>query len=306
VADEEIVLNVSRLRVLRELAQRGTIAAVAEALWLTPSAVSQQLSALERETHLELIERAGRGVRLTAAGKVLVEHSDRVFEALDEARSALHALQAEPRGRLRLASFPSVVRLVIPQVLARLRARFPDLEVEVEDLEGEQSLEAVRLGHLEVAVIDDLTWNAKAPVDGLVVTSLFATPLVAAFADGHAWAARESVAWSELDGAPQVTEQRSSLFARSVAEECRRAGAEPRVRARVHDAGAMLALVESSEMVAILPELQLLGQAHTVQWRRLEPTVERVLLAVTRVGQSGLPSVRAVLEELSAVTLQRR
>jgi len=88
MADEDIVLNVSRLRVLRELAQRGTIAAVAEALWLTPSAVSQQLSALERETRVALVERAGRGVRLTAAGRVLVERSERVFEALDEAKAA--------------------------------------------------------------------------------------------------------------------------------------------------------------------------------------------------------------------------
>ena len=114
MADEDIVLNVSRLRVLRELAQRGTIAAVAEALWLTPSAVSQQLSALERETRVALVERAGRGVRLTAAGRVLVERSERVFEALDEAKAALQALQSEPTGRLRVASFPSVVRVVFP------------------------------------------------------------------------------------------------------------------------------------------------------------------------------------------------
>src|SRR5262245_21520570 len=175
---EDIVLNVSRLRVLRELAHRGTIAAVAEALWLTPSAVSQQLSALERETRVQLVERAGRGVRLTAAGELLAAHSDRVFAALDEAKSALAALQTTPTGRLRIASFPSVVRLVIPQVMTRLRARFPELEVEVEDLEGEQSLEAVRLGHVDLAVIDDLTW---APVDGLQVTELFATPLVVVF-----------------------------------------------------------------------------------------------------------------------------
>src|SRR5688572_22494947 len=134
---EDIVLNVTRLRVLRELAHRGSIAAVADALWLTPSAVSQQLSALERETRVQLVERAGRGVKLTTAGQVLADHSERVFEALDEAQAALQAPQTQPTGRLRVASFPSVVRLVIPPVLARLRERFPDLLVEVEDLEGE-------------------------------------------------------------------------------------------------------------------------------------------------------------------------
>jgi DNA-binding transcriptional LysR family regulator len=305
MAGDDIVLNVSRLRVLRELAQRGTVAAVADALWLTPSAVSQQLSALERETGVELLERAGRGVRLTAAGRVLAEHSERVFEALDEARSALRALQTQPSGRLRIASFPSVVRLVIPPVMARLRTRFPDLEVEIEDLEGEQSLEAVRLGHVDIAVIDDLTWNAKTQAAGLRVRALFATPLVVVFAAGHRWERESAVAWTELASEAQVTEQRSSRFARSVAEECRKAGVEPRVRARVHDAGAMLALVESGEMVAVLPELQMLGQTHAVQWRPLEPPVARRLLAVTRVSQNGLAAVEAGLEELEATTLQR-
>jgi DNA-binding transcriptional LysR family regulator len=303
--DDDIVLNVARLRVLRELAHRGTIAAVADALWLTPSAVSQQLSALERETRTELVERAGRGVRLTAAGRLLAEHSDRVFEALDEAKTALKALQTEPTGRLRVATFPSVVRLVIPRVMARLRARYPALEIEVQDLEGDESLEAVRLGHVDLAVIDDLTWTARRPLPGLQVTELFATPFVVVFARCHPWAERDQVAWRELDGEPQVTEQRSSAFARSVEEECRRAGAEPRVRARVHDAAAMLALVESGEMVAVLPELQVLGHEHAIDWRKLEPVVERRLLAVARVGQSGLPAVRAALQELSAVTVQK-
>src|SRR4051794_37821745 len=303
---DDIVLNVSRLRVLRELAHRGSITAVADALWMTPSAVSQQLSALERETDVELVERAGRGVRLTAAGHVLVDKSERVFEALDEAKAALRALQSEPTGRLVIASFPSVVRLVIPSVLRRLRERFPRLEVEVEDLEGEQGLDAVRLGRVDVAVIDDLTWTARADVDGLRAMELFATPLVVVFAHDHPWAERAQTEWAELDGQPFVTEQRASVFARSVEEACRRAGARPVVRARGHDAGAMLALVEASDMVAVLPELQMSGQASAVRWRVLEPVVERRLLAVTRVGQSGSPALRAALDALTEATLQLR
>jgi DNA-binding transcriptional LysR family regulator len=299
---EDIVLNVSRLRVLRELAHRGTIAAVAEALWLTSSAVSQQLSALERETRVQLVERAGRGVRLTAAGKVLAEHSERVFEALDEATAALRALQAEPSGRLRVASFPSVVRVVLPQVIARLRSRFPDLRVEVEDLEGEQSLEAIRLGHIDVAIIDDLTWNASRRQDGLRRTELFGNPLVVAFARGGTWAQRDEVPWTELEGVPQVAEHRSSVFARSVEDECSRAGIEPQVHARVHDAGAMLALVEGSEMVAVLPELAVHGQPHAIEWRPLTPVVQRHLIAATRVGHDQMPAVRELLQELAALS----
>ena len=299
---EDLVLNVSRLRVLRELAHRGSITAVADALWLTPSAVSQQLSALERETRVQLVERVGRGVQLTAAGKVLAEHSERVFEALDEAGSALRALQGEPSGRLRVASFPSVVRLVLPQVMARLRTRYPDLRVEVEDLEGEQSLEAIRLGHVDVAVIDDLTWGASRRQEGLRRTELFGTPLVVAFATGRDWAVRDVVPWDELRDVPQVAEHRSSAFARSVEQECRKAGFEPQVHARVHDAGAMLALVEGGAMVAVLPELAVLGQPHAIEWRPLAPTVERHLIAATRVGQDQLPAVRELMRELTELS----
>jgi DNA-binding transcriptional LysR family regulator len=298
---EDIVLNVTRLRVLRELAHRGSIAAVADALWLTPSAVSQQLSALERETRVQLVERSGRGVKLTAAGELLADRSERVFEALDEARSALQALQTMPSGRLRVASFPSVIRLVIPRVLTRLRERFPELLVEVEDLEGEQSLEAIRLGHLDVAVIDDLTWTAGRR-EGLRTTDLFATPLVVVFAVGHRLAERESVTWAELASEPQVTEHRSSVFARSVEAECRRAGFEPRVHARVHDAAAMLALVEGGDMIAVLPELAVAGQPHDVLWRPLTPAVDRRLVAVTRIGQDHLPAARTLVDELARLT----
>jgi DNA-binding transcriptional LysR family regulator len=297
---EDPVLNVPRLRVLRELAHRGSITAVADALWLTPSAVSQQLAALERETGVQLVERAGRGVRLTNAGSVLAEHSERVFEALDEAAAALRALQGEPSGRLRVASFPSVVRQVLPPVMVRLRERFPGLRLEVEDLEGEQSLDAVRLGHTDVAVIDEETWKASSRRDGLRRTELFATRLVVVFAARGPWAARATVDWTELRDVPQVTEHRASAFARSVEEVCRRAGFEPLIHARVHDAGAMLALVEGGEMVAVLPELAVLGQAQAVEWRPLAPTVERRLIAATRVGQDELPAVREFLEELRA------
>lgn len=300
--DQDIVLNVTRLAVLRELAHRGSIAAVAEALWLTPSAVSQQLSALERETGMKMLERAGRGVRLTTAGTVLARHSDNVFQALDEARSALRALQTVPSGRLRLASFPSVVRILFPPVMARMRERFPSLVIEIEDLEGQQSLEAVRLGHADVAVIDDLTWAESFPHEGIRVEELFATPLVAVFHSTHRWSEGSTVAWADLASEAQVTDQRSALFARSVEAECAKAGFQPLVRSRVHDASAMLAIVEGGEMIAVLPELQLLGQPHAVQWRALVPTVERRLLAVTRVGQEQYPAVQAVMDALSAVS----
>ena len=191
-------------------------------------------------------------------------------------------------------------------MMRRLHERFPGVELEIEDLEGEQGLDAVRLGHVDLAVIDDLTWTAHGRAEGLVVSELFATPLVVVFSVGHEWAGREVVRWADLDGRPSVTEQRASVFARTVEEECRRAGAQPRVSVRVHDAGAMLALVEASELITVLPELQLSGQTSGVAWRVLEPLVERRLLVVTRAGQSEVPAVRAALDALAEATVQLR
>jgi len=114
------MLNVQRLRVLREVAARGTIAAAAEALWVTPSAVSQQLSQLERETGVPLLERDGRRVRLTGAGERLVAHTERILADIEEAEAELAALGTGISGYLRTSAFPTAARSLLVPTLARL------------------------------------------------------------------------------------------------------------------------------------------------------------------------------------------
>lgn len=286
------MLNVGRLRLLRELALRGSISAVADALWLTPSAVSQQLAALERETRTQLLERAGRGVRLTAAGRVLAERSEPVFAALDAAEAALRSLDSEPAGTVCVAALPSVVRVVLPGVIRRLRERHPDLAVEVEDLEVEQSLPALEAGRLDVAIVDDLAWSGAAQ-GRLDAVELQADPLGVVGLDGSGPAA-----WDDLPSQPWVMEHQASLFSRRVAAECRRAGFEPRVHARVHDLSAMLALVDAGHGICVLPELAVTGGAHAARWRPLDPPVHRRLLAVSRLGRPAVPGVHALVAEL--------
>jgi DNA-binding transcriptional LysR family regulator len=293
-------VNVTRLRIVYELSRRGSVTAVADALWMTPSAVSQHLAAFERETETKLVERAGRGVRLTAAGRVLAEHGATVIAALDAAESALAAARDTPSGRLRVAAFPSVVRRLLPGIVAALRAAHPDLVIEIEDLEGAESLDAVRLGRVDLAVVDDWGWDAGAARDGLDVVDLFEDPLVVVLPAGHALTARAEVAWADLAGEAFIVEPRSSLFSHAVATACRRAGFEPRVHARVHDLGAMLALAEAAGYVCVLPALAVSDQA--CAFRPLVPTVQRRLLAAARLGQRELPAVRALLDALVATT----
>lgn len=292
-------LNVTRLRVIHELARRGSVAAVADALWMTPSAVSQHLSTLERETEVKLVERAGRGLRLTPAGELLAEHGGRVMAALDEARVALQGIETRPSGGLRIASFPSAVGSLVAPAVATLTQRFPELVVEVEDLEGEQGVEAVRGGRVDVAIIDESGWDAGVSRDGIEVVELFEDRLVVVLPVGHALAAGESVPWSALDGEPLIVEQRTSLFSGTVASACRRAGFEPVVRGRLHDVTAMLSLVRMGGYLCVLPELALSGQGEGVTWRPLEPVVLRRLMVAARAGRLELPAIRALVEALA-------
>src|SRR5215218_4666786 len=131
-------LDVKRLRVLRELAERGTVAATAEALSFTPSAVSQQLSALEREAGVPLLEREGRRLALTDAGRTLVTHADAVLTQLERAEAELAAASEEVTGTLRVAAFSSFARSLLPGVAAAMLVH-ERLDLHVRDAEPQDS-----------------------------------------------------------------------------------------------------------------------------------------------------------------------
>lgn len=301
-------LTVTRLRCLRELATHGSIAAAAERLWLTPSAVSQQLAALQRETNVQLIERSGRGVRLTAAGRTLAEHSDRVFHALEAAEAALETFQREPMGRIRVAVLPSLVELALA-AMRPLQASYDDLVFEIEDLEADQSLPAVDDGRVDVAVIDLADWIAAPRGPGMQAVELFADPLVAAFASGHELAGRSHIEWQDLAAEPWVVGQPPWAFLGPVYEQCRKLDFEPRAIARVHDKAAALGLLRQGWGVAVLPRLVVAGNVDGVAWRIVEsPTIQRTAVAVTTASGARVPAVGALIERLSegsSITAER-
>src|SRR5215217_5154010 len=149
------MLDLRRLRLLRELHARGTIAAVADALQFTPSAVSQQLAMLERETGVRLLERAGRGVRLTDPALVLVEHAAALLDRAAVAEADLAAATHTVAGRGRIAAFPSVaIKLAIPAI-ERLRVQAPALRTELIEAEPETALAALALGDVDLVLGDE-------------------------------------------------------------------------------------------------------------------------------------------------------
>src|SRR5213596_2516765 len=149
------MLDVRRMRVLREVAVRGSFSAAAEALSFTQSAVSQQIAALEREAGTILVQRNARGVRLTEAGAALVRHTDAILARLGEAEAELEAIAGLRGGRLRLAAFESAAATVMPKAIADFRSQHPAVELSMVLAEPEESLPQLRAGELEVALTFD-------------------------------------------------------------------------------------------------------------------------------------------------------
>src|SRR5881394_3479260 len=143
------MLDVRRMRILREVAARGSFSAAAEALAYTQSAVSQQIAALEREVGTKLVERNARGIRLTDAGEALVRHTESVMANLAEAEAELEAIAGIRGGRVRLASFPSAGSAIVPQAIANFRSRHPGVELNLSEAEPQDSLPRLRAGELD-------------------------------------------------------------------------------------------------------------------------------------------------------------
>ncbi|MFD7559481.1 LysR substrate-binding domain-containing protein [Streptomyces sp. NPDC059835] len=176
------MLDVRRLRLLRELARRGTIAAVAEALAFSPSAVSQQLGVLEREAGLPLLERTGRRVRLTPAGQHLVEHAEAVLERLERAEADLAEARGGLAGALRIGAFPTATRAIVPAALTALARRHPGLEPMVSETDPAAVAHALRAGDLDVALVHEYDFVPAAEEPGLATEPLYAEAMYLATA----------------------------------------------------------------------------------------------------------------------------
>src|SRR3712207_8736304 len=150
-----VAFDLRRLRLLRELEERGTLGAVAAALGYSPSAVSQQLSVLEREVGARLLEKAGRGVRLTDAGRLLTRHARVLLTAAEAASADLASLTGEVRGTVRAGGLQSATRRVLIPAVARLQVDHAGVRMEIVEVEFEQALPELRLGTLDMVVSDE-------------------------------------------------------------------------------------------------------------------------------------------------------
>jgi DNA-binding transcriptional LysR family regulator len=298
------MLDLHRLRLLHELHARGTIAAVAEALRFTPSAVSQQLAVLEREAGLALLERAGRGVRLTDAALVLVGHAGALLERAEIAQAELAAASGRVAGRGRIASFQSVaLRLAVPamQVLAR---EAPDLRCELIEAEPEQSLPALALGDFDLVLADEWQHQPHARPAGVEREDLCHDPVHIVLPEDHPAAQRHphAVPLAELAREAWTTGHRESGWEEVTNRTCRELGAfDPDIRHRTNDSVTSLALIAHGQAVALLPHLVRPEVHPRVAVRAIaEGSVHRSIFAATRAADAKRPSVQALLVAVRA------
>jgi DNA-binding transcriptional LysR family regulator len=293
------MLMLQRLRLLHELHARGTIAAVADALQFTPSAVSQQLAVLEREAGVALLERAGRGVRLTDAARVLVGHAAALLERAQLAEAELAAAAGNVAGRGRVASFQSVaIRLAAPAMQALAREA-PGLRCELVEAEPEQSLPALALGDFDLVLADEWQHQPRSRQAGVSREDLHHDPVQLVLPADHPAARRhrEAVPLAELAGDVWTTGHPETGWEEMTNRTCRAlAGFDPDVRHRTNDSVTCLAIVAHGQSVALLPELVGLDSRPGVTVRAIaEGPTHRTIFAATRAADAARPSVQALL-----------
>jgi DNA-binding transcriptional LysR family regulator len=289
------MIEVRRMRLLRELAHRGTIAAVAEALAYTPSAVSQQLAALEREAGVPLLERTGRRVSLTSAGRLLVGHTEAVLERLELATAELAAARTGLAGRLRIGAFPSAARQLLPRALAALAADHPRLEPMVDEADPADVAERVRTGDLDAALVHEYDFVPADPDLALATEPLLDEPMYLATRDAGG---DNDDPIRRAAGEPWIVGTPGTLCHAMAVRACQAAGFSPRIRHQVDDFTTVLALVAAGQGVALVPHLAVDDPPAEVRLVEL-PVRRRTHLAFRR-GAGRHPAIAALSDALRA------
>ncbi|WP_422733150.1 LysR family transcriptional regulator [Micromonospora sp. WMMD558] len=300
-----VALDLRRLRFLREFEERGTLGAVAAALGYSPSTVSQQLTLLERETGARLFEKAGRGVRLTDAGRLLAQHARVLLSAAEAAEADLAALGGDIRGAVRAGGLQSAARRLLVPAVARMTADHPQVRAEIFELELEQALPGLRLGAVDLMIGDEYDGHPRPRPAGLRFALLHEEPLKVVLPAAHPLAT--------TGGPVSVAALRSDVWAASaegtghhamVVGTCRSLGGyEPDLRHRASDADVQLELVRVAAAVALMPALTLPTGDPALAIRDVaEATLRRRLVVVTR----DTPPAPALTALLAAVTDQTR
>lgn len=282
------MLDLRRLRLLRELKIRGTIAAVADALSYSSSSVSQQLSLLEAEAGVPLLTKVGRRVQLTPQAELLVAHTALLLERVEQMETELESSLTEVRGTVRLAVFQSAALGIIPQALTLLATEYPALRVEITQREPENALFEVWARDFDLVIAEQYPGHSAPRQPDLDRVALCRDELRLGGAVSLAQAA--SNAW--------VMEPRGTASRHWAEQVCRTAGFEPDVRFETADLQAHIRLVESGNAVALLPDLVWGGRQPSVALRSLPGSPTRDVFTSVRSASANRPAIIALRDAL--------
>jgi DNA-binding transcriptional LysR family regulator len=255
------MLSPKRLAVFRELAERGSFTAAAEALSYTQSAISQQISTLERETGAILIERDRKRARLTEAGEILLAHADAILGRIEHAERDLSAYLQARSGRVRLAAFESAGAALVPIAVDGFHARHPDVELNVVQMEPVEASTRLENRQLDLAIVYDLQPATGALGEELELTYLLDDRYTAVIPRGHRLAGKGVIELSELADDVWINTTERDLCHEIILSACRAAGFEPQVVFEVDEIATSQALIARGSGVTLLPSLAL-GRRH--------------------------------------------
>ncbi|MDQ8045605.1 MAG: LysR family transcriptional regulator [Patulibacter sp.] len=298
------MLDVRRLRVLREVAAHGSFSAAAEALAYTQSAVSQQISALEKEAGTRLVDRGARGVTLTEAGRALVSHADAILGRLADAEAELDAISGLRRGRLRLATFATAGATVVPKAVVEFRKRYPGVELSIAPGEPPDNISALRCGDADVAIVVDAPNDRIAPEPEFETVHLLDDPMSLMLPADHPLAANEAVDLADLAEDEWILGSTERCpDARILIRTCREAGFEPRIAFQSDDHLAVQGFVASGFGVSFIPDLALVAVRDDVVVRSIiGASPVRHVHAATLAGTWASPAKQAMLAVLAEVS----
>jgi DNA-binding transcriptional LysR family regulator len=295
-------INLQQLRMLREVSTRGTIAAAAESLGYTASAVSQRLGSLEKSTGVAVLERVGRNVRLTDAGRELVRHADELLKGIEAAQVAMERIGGEARGVLDLTVYESVAATLLSPMLRLLSTRHPDLHLRTRQMDPDAAIEALAIGDIDLAFTIDYRHAPVAPRDDVVRYSVAEDRF-------HLVVARDDplegpvVALADLADRQFVASPPALSCGRCVVTACRDAGFEPQIVHQLDDYPTSLHLVAAGQGVSIVPDLGLVHVPPGVRILDLDPPLSRTIQLAFRTASAERPAVVAVCDALHQVVL---
>lgn len=297
--------DLQRLRTLRELKNRGTLAAVARALSYTPSAISQQLAQLEAEVGVPLLEHVGRRVRLTEQAEILVSHTETVLRQLEAAEADVAASLSRVGCPIHLAAFQSAALTIVPEALVMLRDRYPELRAHVHEMEPQDALPALLARDFDLIIAQDYPGVPCWRPEGAEAQDLLDDPLYLAVPPGLNLTSETT--WREVAGMPWVMEPEGADARSSAMMLCRSAGFEPDVRFVSSDIVFHVRLVEAGLAVALVPGLPGPERLSGVTLHQL-PSGRRTrrIFTVVRGGHQGHPAIVALRTALRQAVEARR